>query len=125
MSDFNQNSRKMKKTKQTVRYSKTPPTGYPTEAEWKAIERKLGKSLGSQMLAPDASPVDKTKHDICAQFVIYKRDTEVTQRELAKRLEVTESRVSEILHYHYDRFTIDKLLELLSKIRPEVRLKVA
>ncbi|WP_374001689.1 XRE family transcriptional regulator [Bdellovibrio bacteriovorus] len=49
----------------------------------------------------------------------------ITQREMAERLGVTESRVSEILHYHIERFTIDKLLELLAKIRPDVKIQVA
>ncbi len=112
-------------TKKPLNKSKTPPKGYPTESEWVDIEKDLGKSLPSKMLSANASPVDRTKQEICAHFIKYRIATNITQRELAKRLDVTESRVSELLHYHFERFTIDKLLELLNKIKPDVRLKVA
>lgn len=117
----------MKKTKKAalVRHSKTPPPGWPTEDQWKDIERELGKKRASKMLSPNASPVERTKHELCAHFIKYIREEDISQRELAQRLKVTDSRVSEILHYHYERFTIDKLLELLAKIRPEVKIKVA
>ena len=116
----------MKKlTKKPLRKSKTPPKDYPTESEWSDVEKGLSKSLPSKMLPANASPVDRTKQEICAHFIKYRIATNVTQRELAKRLDVTESRVSEILHFHFERFTIDKLLELLNKIKPDLRLKVA
>lgn len=114
----------MKKIKPT-RVSKTPPPGWPSETEWKEIEKKLGKGLASKMLPEDAGPVETTKHEICSQFVRYFNGAKITQKEMAKLLDVTESRVSEILHYHHGRFTIDKLLELLTRIKPNVKLKVA
>ncbi len=114
----------MKKVKR-ISNSKVPPQGYPTEFEWSKIEKKLSKSLPSKILPSNASPVERTKQEICAHFIEYRIVTGIAQRELAKRLAVTESRVSEILNYHHERFTIDKLLELLSIIKPEVRLKVA
>lgn len=114
-----------KRTKRPVRYSKAPPSGYPSEPDWAKIEKSSDKRLSSKMLSPKANPVERTKQKICEEFIKYRRKEEITQRELAKRLDVTESRVSEILHYHYERFTIDKLLELLSRINPNVTLNVA
>jgi len=114
----------VKKIKPT-RVSKTPPTGWPSENQWKEIEKKLGKGLVSKMLPEDAGPVETTKHEICSHFVRYFNGAKITQKEMAKLLDVTESRVSEILHYHHERFTIDKLLALLARIKPNVRLKVA
>lgn len=114
------------KKKRTVHYSKTPPPGYPTETEWKKIEKELEKSLPSKINLPNnASPVEKTKQELCAHFVRYHLNEKITQRELAKRLDITENRVSEILHYHHDHFTIDRLLDLLSRLKPGIILKVA
>lgn len=113
----------MKKIKST-RVSKTPPPGWPSESEWKEIEKKLGKGLPSKMLPEDAGPVETTKHEICSHFVRYFTGAMISQKEMAQILDVTESRVSEILHYHHERFTIDKLLDLLARIKPDVRLKV-
>lgn len=85
----------------------------------------MKRGLASQMRPPDASPVEKVKQELCAHFIHYKRNEDITQRELARRLDVTENRVSEILHYHHKQFTIDRLLGLLSKIRRDVTLRVA
>ena len=115
----------MKKPKKLVRVSKTPPPDWPSEDQWKEIEKKLGKELPSKVLPKNAGPVERTKQDLCSHFVLYFNSSKLTQRDLAKELGVTESRVSEILHYHHERFTIDKLLELLARIKPEVRLKIA
>lgn len=117
----------MKKTKKTlaVRHSKNPPPGWPSEKKWQEIEQKISKSRPTKAPPENTSPVEKTKYDLCEQFIIYHREEGITQTKMAERLEVTESRVSEILHYHIERFTIDKLLALLIKIRPEVKIKVA
>lgn len=117
----------MKKAKKStlIRVSKTPPPGWPTESEWVEIEKKLGKTRPTKILPRDASPVDRAKHELCAHFIRYCQEKNVTQRELAEILGVSESRVSEIVHYHHGRFTIDKLLELLNIIKPNLKFKVA
>ncbi|MEK2690038.1 XRE family transcriptional regulator [Bdellovibrio sp. GT3] len=116
----------MKKvTKSPYKISKTPPPNWPSEDQWKEIDKKLDKKPASKTLPSNAGPVERTKHELCAQFIKYRRHEDISQRELAQRLGVTDSRVSEILNYNHDRFTIDKLLELLCRIRPEVKIKVA
>lgn len=115
----------MKKAKIKVRYSKKPPHGWPTEEQWAEAEKELAKHLPTRINLDNVSPVYRAKQDICAHFVRYFNESKITQRELAAKLGVTESRVSEIIHYHHDRFTIDKLLELLVKLKPEIRIKVA
>lgn len=108
-----------------MRFSKNPPVGWPSEKKWQEIEQKISKARAIKAPPENISPVEKTKYDLCEQFIIYHQEEGITQTKMAERLGVTESRVSEILHYHIERFTIDKLLELLTKIRPEVKIKVA
>lgn len=115
----------MKKTKRSLKVSKNPPPGWPTEEQWEKIDKKLRKELPTKTLPEKASPIERTKQDICKHFIRYFNDAKISQREMAKRLDVTESRVSEILHYHHERFTIDKLLELLIRIKPDLKIKVA
>lgn len=116
----------MKKTKSKLsKVSKTPPPGWPTEEEWAEIEKELEDKPASYILSPDAGPVDTAKYELCGIFMKYFKKEGITQRELAKRLDVTENRVSEILHYHYQKFTIDRLIELLSRIKPNIKIKVA
>ena len=114
----------MKKTNNTKK-STTPPPGWPSKSDWIKIEKKLAHTKPSTLLPPNASPVEKTKHELCSHFVRYCQEKQLTQRALAETLGVSESRVSEIVHYNHGRFTIDKLLELLSIIKPKLQLKVA
>lgn len=113
------------KKKISGRLSKSPPRGWPAGKEWVEIERRLAKSKPSRVLSVDASAVDRTKYELCAHFVRYCQEEKLTQRELAAILGVSEARVSEIVHYRFGRFTIDKLLALLSAIRPNLKVKIA
>ena len=112
----------MKKKPKT---SKVPPKGWPNEEEWKNIEKNFKEESVYQILSPRASPVDKIKYKLCEEFVKYCNEQELNQRELATKLGASEARVSEIVHYKYQRFTIDKLITLLSIIKPNLKFKVA
>ncbi|MGE0633245.1 MAG: XRE family transcriptional regulator [Pseudobdellovibrionaceae bacterium] len=98
---------------------------YPSEETLRKMDKKLAKVKGSASLPPDASPVDVLKHELCAQFVRYHREYEVSQRELAKIIGLSEARMSEILHYRHGRFTADHLMKYLAKIKPNLKVKVA
>ncbi len=112
-----------KKPKAT--YSKTPPVNYPSKLELEKMDKLLENAQGSQGLSPNASPVDCIKFDLCAHFVRYTKVHNISQRKLAEILRVNEARVSEIVRYRYHRFTIDKLVELLSIIISDIKLSVA
>lgn len=98
---------------------------YPSKETLKKMDRKLAKAKGSVSLPPDASPVDAFKHALCAQFIRYRREHGMTQRELAAELGLSEARTSEILNYRHGRFTADHLVKYLSKIKPNLKIKVA
>ncbi len=98
---------------------------FPSEKELKRIRKKLARTKGTQMLPPDATPLERAKHEICKQILIYKQKKKINQRELAKQLETSETRVSEILHYRIQKFTLDRLVSYLQMIKPMVTLKVA
>jgi len=53
------------------------------------------------------------------------REQELSQRELAKKLGVVESRVSEVLHYRIQKITLDRLVKYHQVIDPDFALKVA
>ena len=98
---------------------------YPSEETLKKMDKNLAKVKGSAALPPGAGPVDIFKHELCAQFVRYHLEHEISQRELAKTIGLSEARMSEILHYRHGRFTADHLMKYLSKIKPNLRIKVA
>ncbi len=98
---------------------------YPSEETLRKMDRKLAKTRGTLATPPDASPLYLLKSELCAQFVIYQRQHELTQKELAQALDLSEARMSEILHYRHDRFTADLLTKYLSKIIPKLKIKIA
>lgn len=116
---------KKSKTPRLIRTSKKPPPKWPSKEILEEAERRMRGQIATQILSPNASAVEYVKHKLCEHFIRYLKEENITQREMAKRLDVTESRVSEILHYHHKQFTIDRLLELLSKLKPGITIKVA
>ena len=95
---------------------------FPSEKELAKVRKKLEKAEGSLVLSPNATSLEKLRYEICRQFVIYHREHELTSKELAKRVGVDESLMSKILRYRHDRFSTDKLIEMLSKIYPKHHL---
>lgn len=116
----------MKKVKKSrsVRFSKNPPSDWPSEEIFTEAERQSVRKSATKKLRADTSPVDRTKHELCEKFIEYFLSEKITQRELSNRLDTTENRVSEILSFNYGTFTIDRLIELLSRIKPNLNIKI-
>ena len=95
---------------------------FPSEKELAKIRKKLDKAEGSLLLAADASPIEKLRYEICRHFVIYQREHNLKSKDLAKLVGVDESLMSKILRYRHDRFSTDKLVEMLAKIHPKHHL---
>ena len=92
---------------------------FPDKKELEKIRKKLEKAEGSLLLSPNATPIENLRYEICRQFVIYKREHDLMCKDLAKLVGVDESLMSKILRYRHDRFSTDKLVEMLSKIHPK------
>jgi predicted XRE-type DNA-binding protein len=97
---------------------------WPSKKDLDQVKKRLGKTLPSKPLLKDASNVDRIRYNLCEKFVIYKNSQKITQRELAAKIGINEALMSKILHYHFEEFTIDRLLRYLSEIYPDVELKV-
>ena len=95
---------------------------FPSEKELTKIRKKLEKSEGSLMLSPKASALEKFRYEICRQFVIYQREHDLKSKELAKIVGVDESIMSKVLRYRNERFTTDKLIQILARIYPRHHL---
>ena len=99
-------------------------TKFPSDNELKKIRKDLSEGIASRPLPKGASKVDKIKFKLCEKFVLYKNKHRITQRELAARVGINESLISKIIHYHFDEFTVDRLVSFLDKISPEFDLEV-
>jgi len=98
---------------------------FPSEKELKKMSKKLSKVEGSYVLPSDASALEGAKYEICRHILIYMHRKGFSQRELALKIQVPETRVSEVVHYRIWKFTLDRLIGYYEKINPKVSLKVA
>lgn len=89
---------------------------WPNPKDVEAVMRKTDGgddwSFGPGMAETVA---DKIKYDVCAEFIICKRENALNQRELAQKLEISEALVSKILRYQFTEFTIDRQRSYLEK----------
>lgn len=97
---------------------------FPSEKQLKKIRKELSKGMASKPLAENASPVDKIKHSICKQIVIYMNEHKLTQRALAEQLDESEALVSKVVHYHFEEFTIDRLIKFFARLHPDANIKI-
>ncbi len=104
------------------------PKQGPSDNEWAEVRKaasRIGKRKPSGLLPPHASSLDRTKYDLCRRLAAYMREHELSQWELAKKLGVVESRVSEVLHYRIQKITLDRLVKYHQVIDPDFALKFA
>ena len=78
----------------------------------------------SILLPEDASDVDKIKYELCRNFVVHIRKSNITQVELANKLGVDKSRINWIVKYRIEHFSIDYLYGLLKQLNPYIELKI-
>ena len=98
---------------------------FPSEEELKLIRKRAKRIRGTEMLSPHATALERTKYELCKLLLVYMRENDLTQRELAKRLGIVESRVSEVLHYRIKKLTLDRLYKYHETLNPDFALKVA
>ena len=90
-------------------------TKWPKREEITKVLKRLNENtdLYSRIVSKDAPLVDQMKRDICAEMIVYRRENKLSQRELAAKLEIGEALVSKLLRYHFDEFTLDRLIRYL------------
>jgi predicted XRE-type DNA-binding protein len=97
---------------------------FPSRKRLDEVKARLSdpKVLGSSLLPDGASQIDQMKFKACEAIVKFRRSNNLKQKELAARLGIDESRMSEILHYKIDGFTLDRLLGYAQELYPNLKL---
>jgi predicted XRE-type DNA-binding protein len=98
---------------------------YPSKKKLAEMDKKLKKVDGTHMVGPSSSPAERFRWDLCQSLVRHMSENDLSQVELAKLLEVDQSRVSEIVHHRIDKVSTDKLIAYNEKINPSVVFKIA
>ncbi len=100
--------------------------GWPSRKEIERVLTKIEKeNLWTKGKPEHPTPLEKFRHDIQQRIVGFKLRSKISQRELAKILGIDEGKVSKILHNHLEEFSTDRLINLYTKIDPDVKLKVS
>lgn len=79
---------------------------------------------GSWVLPDNPTPLEKSKHEICREILIYQRKHKLTDEEISQQMELTLPETEEILYYRINYFTLDRLMTYANKLFKTEPLKV-
>jgi hypothetical protein len=85
---------------------------YPNQERiFKVLDKiNAGKIKSTELIDESASPIDKMKFNICQAILLFKREHDFSNLELADILGVGPAVVSRILHCQITKFKVDSLL---------------
>lgn len=79
----------------------------------------------NQGLSPNATPLEKSKYEICKSILRYKRENNLSEKELGKRLGIKQvDKLEYLLFRHIDYFTLDELVDYASELFAPFHLAV-
>lgn len=105
----------------------TEKTPFPSKTTLERVRKKLSsKSFegGNLALPENATESERLKYQLCQLIARYMREHELLQKELAKKLGIDESRMSEILRGKIESFTLDRLVSYSEKLYPKMKLHI-
>jgi len=71
---------------------------------------------GSWHLPENATPLEKSKYEVCHEILVYQRKNKISDEKLAKQIELTLAETEDILYYRITHFTLDRLLTYANKL---------
>ena len=80
------------------------------------------KLIGPISPSSGMSQIERMKHSIARDLVIFKKMSEISQVEMAKIVGVDKSRITEILHYRISKFSLDTLIQYLFRLKGRVKI---
>lgn len=100
---------------------------FPGEVTLKRIREKLSDPNyrgGNLTLPKNATEVDRAKYQLCQLIARYQRERGLLQKDIARRIGVDESRISDILRGKIESFTLDRLIGYAEKLHPGLKVQV-
>jgi predicted XRE-type DNA-binding protein len=88
------------------------------------MQRGSGNVFADLGFAPEEAANLQMRSDLMIQLRKRLESIDVTQRQAARVLGVSQPRVSDLMRGRIDRFSVDMLIKLLGKAGAEVRLTV-
>jgi predicted XRE-type DNA-binding protein len=100
---------------------------FPGEVTLKRVREKLSDPNyrdGNLALPQNATEVDRAKYQLCQLIARYQRERGLLQKDIARRIGVDESRISDILRGKIESFTLDRLIGYAEKLHPGLKVQV-
>ena len=100
--------------------------GFPPKNELEKMSDELSNIEPTLILNRDElTMIDQLKYDLCETIIRYLNREKISQRKLANILGTEPARISDITKYKFQGMTVDKLLDLVEKIEPGIKISVA
>ena len=99
-----------------------------SEQEFEQILQELenpnyvGEGFWSLPEKPTA--LEKSKYDICQKILAYQQKHKLTDKEIAKRINLTTGETEDILFCRIDYFTLDRLITYANKLFEPLEMKI-
>jgi predicted XRE-type DNA-binding protein len=61
-------------------------------------------------LPENATPVEKAKYELCEKMLSYQQENNLSDEEIANKINLTTGETRDILYCHIDYFTLDRLV---------------
>ena len=100
---------------------------FPEERTLRRVRDKLSDVNyrgGNLALPANATEVERAKYQLCQLIARYQREHGMLQKEIAEKLGVDESRISDILRGKLESFTLDRLIGYAEKLHPGLRVEI-
>jgi predicted XRE-type DNA-binding protein len=100
---------------------------FPAEAKLKRVREKLSDLNylgGNRALPENASEVDRAKYELCQIIAKYQREHQLLQKDIAEKLGIDDSRISDILRGKIEGFTLDRLVNYAEKLHPGLKVRI-
>ena len=118
-------NKKAKKVLSNEGVSKEPAN---SEQEFEQILQELENpnyvGEGFWSLPENPTALERSKYDICQKILTYQRKHKLTDKKLAKRINLTTGETENILFCRIDYFTLDRLIVYASKLFEPLEVKI-
>ena len=107
--------------------NKKNPEKFPKEATLTRIRTKLSDpdfKGGNIALPAHASTTDRAKYRLCQLIAQHQRERGLLQKDIAEKIGVDESRISDILRGKIESFTLDRLISYAEKLHPGLKVEI-
>ena len=75
-------------------------------------------------LPENATPVEKTKYELCEKILTYQQDNNLSDEEIANKIKITIGEVRDILYCHIDYFTLERLITYAERLFSTLEVKI-